>query len=63
MRQNSNIYIGLEGCLQEFDMLAQQFAAEVGENAETIIRRTENAISDIPTEDKVFCTITLISFY
>lgn len=53
VRQNSNVYIGLEGCLQEFDVLAQQFAAEVGEQAETIIQRTENAIADIPTDDKV----------
>lgn len=62
MRQNSNVYIGLDGCLQEFDVLAQQFASVVGEQAETIIQRTENAIADIPTDDKVsICTLALIS--
>lgn len=45
IRDHTNIYLGLPGCLEAFDKLAMKFVAS--KNKETVLDETENEISKL----------------
>lgn len=48
IREHSNIYLGLEGCIEQFDKLASEFSAVSDKN--NIIKKAEKAASLIKSE-------------